>query len=715
MKDRNHLRLYQKHRILAMLLAAAVLLLSIYFIQDSFVYADGEKNTGSSTEGSTGSTEASEGEEASDITSNLLKDDHGRIVFWEWTKVTPANYKQHFRWKDEDGNYRPYYASMLVMHNSNLEPVGFISTYDDKDHIFYGEDMFQWTTNYNYLGDKDPEKLQAIYKSINEGKGNLGHNATEMFDYKVHYYIKLDEESKSLNANKEVFSQDRFYTAGTSMGVPYFSPVNRGLQNDFFEERIKSDGYEHATMQIALARASSKGNSADMSYNSIGKNLNGNMNTFLTAGYDMGSIGFRLRDHEEGLTVYRRIGPISDEDREKDDDTRMDETHYQAKDNKSTFPSFGTENVDFSNDISFFGLYPFLGDSAGDKWVMLSEENGFTFLAEKNGYLVNLSFAYLLTQKQITDSYATVGVPDRAENATRLIKSLLSAKDSSVNHIFSWYIGKPHVFASLKGEGGDPVSGAGGTTKVGKGETMILKDTSYLDVDGNEAKSEGVVLPEGSKIEIEEGGVLSIEGNFINNGTIINKGGTIVIKEEGCVSPFGVTNESRIECSKAENGQGGNIIVMPGGRLYCLGSDAQFGAEGVPLSGLKPNLLLTGGSSLINYGTFVTTLTKMDSSSKIENRKDAVAFLGYNREDTGVLLYYSAVGKNSIKGIVPLTGRKVYFGGIHEISLVLLNSRGGLTYQTSKGTVYTEPTATLNYTDSEKDLASGADYITPEY
>ena len=696
------------------MLLAAAFLFSVPMMQGRSVYADGTENKGQEKSTEKASEQGKSQEPSKDVTSKLLKDDHGRIVFWEWTKVTPSNYKQHFKWKDEAGNFRPYYASMLVIHNSNLEPTGFISTYDDKDHIFYGEDMFQYTTSYNYLGDKDPAKLQAIYKSLNEGKGGGGFTVTGAFDYKSHYYIKLDEESKALNDQKEVFSMDRFFTSGTPMGVPYFSPVNRGVQRVFFEEGINSDGYEHATMQIALARPSAKGNSADMSYNSIGKNLNGT-DTFVTAGYGANSIGFRLRDHAEELTLYRRIGPASAEDRDKDEDTQMDERTYQAADNKSTYPVFGNEKVDYSNDISFFGLYPFLGDSAGDKWVMLNEDNGFTFLAEKNGYLVNLAFSYLLSQDDINNAYNTGGVPNSAESATRMIKTLLSKKDPSVNHIFSWYIGKPHVFASIKGEGGDPTSGAGGTTKVGKGETLILKDTSYLDVDGNEAKAEGVVLPEGSKIEIEEGGVLSIEGNFINNGTIINQGGTIIVKEGGCVSPFGVTKEARIECTKAKSGQGGDIIVMPGGKLFCLGSDAKFGAPSVPLSALKPNLLLSGGSSLINYGLFVTTLTKMDSSSRIENRKDAVAFLGYNRKDTGVLLMNSAVNKNSIDGVVALDGQKKYFGGVQEISLVEVTSRGGLSYRTTKGTVYTESTATLNYSNTKKDAESGADYKTPEY
>jgi hypothetical protein len=184
-----------------------------------------------------------------------------------------------------------------------------------------------------------------------------------------------------------------------------------------------------------------------------------------------------------------------------------------------------------------------------------------------------------------------------------------------------------------------------------------------------------------------------------------------------------MTDEGTIECGAAESGQSGDIIVMPGGRLYALVDDSHIEDEPQINSQYfkganrrkSPALLLTGGSSLINYGTFVTNYTKMDNSGKIENRKEALALVGYQRTDTGELLYNSKVTKTGVANIAAYTDSFHQIGGGIQPVYVTRNVDGRTSTTTSKGTVLTESTANLILSASESVAQAHAYYKTPEY
>ena len=706
-KDKKkQIQLQKKHRILSWIFAVAILLLTAISIEVRDVYADGDDTSASTEKTTDAGTEKSTSDGSTPVDSKLLKDDHGRIVFWEWKKVTTTNYKDLFKRKDGHFENGSFYPSMLVMHNSEMVPMGFISTYADKDHVFYGPDAFAYTTSFNTLGNGDKEKIDVIYNSLDERK-TVGPKATQAFKKETSYYIMIDSDSRLLNDHKEVFQTDRFYTAGTPMGVLNLSPVNRGETSFFYGKEFYDYGISVpcTEVQIALTRGSAKGNSGDMYYNSIGRNQ-GVTDYFMVAPADSYESKIILRDHLEPLTTRFHSYTMVLNPTEEEGDP-LDKRDYIPADNESSKMHSPDEKVDFSNDIGFYGLYAYKGEKDTDKWIMMSKE-GWSFLGVKNGYLLNLSIGYF----QVGTTYET-----------EMVKRYLAATDPSIYNVFTWYIGTPHVFASIKGSGGDAESGAGGTTTVGKGEMLILQDTDYIDADGNKAKSEGVVLPEKSKIVIEEGGVLSIEGNFINNGQIINKGGTIIIKDGGCVSSFGLTDEGTIECCAAESGQSGDIIVMPGGKLYSVVDDTHLDYESLEnrkyIKAAKrpgaPALTLTGGSSLINYGTFVTNYTKMDGSSKIENRKESLAYIGYTRKDNGELQYYAKVSKSGIDNIVPIEGsERQRKGGIQPIYVTKTFTEHSTTMR-EKGTVLTEPTATLINSIPDSISEVNANYKAPEY
>lgn len=294
----------------------------------------------------------------------------------------------------------------------------------------------------------------------------------------------------------------------------------------------------------------------------------------------------------------------------------------------------------------------------------------------------------------------------------------------------NFYVGTPYVFAAIKGE--EDASGKGSTLTIKKNQLKVVKEGNYSKPDGTSGKSDGVVLPEKSKIVIEEGGILSIEGNFLNNGTIINNGGTIIVKDGGCISPFGDTNEGKIKCV------GGDIIVMPGGKMFCLVDGAGSGDKSTD-SDPALDLLSSdkGPSSLTNYGLVVLTRCEAAEGNTIENRKDGKLLTIYKRTDSSVLLNdaevegsgddititglskfsagygveYNGSIRGAVAGTTPTvineqTATLVY--NVPEVHVVIVEK----TETTSKRTEYNIPGRDYS---KAKDGSGGFTIITPEY
>ena len=227
------------------------------------------------------------------------------------------------------------------------------------------------------------------------------------------------------------------------------------------------------------------------------------------------------------------------------------------------------------------------------------------------------------------------------------------------------YKGTPHVFASIKGQGGDPVTGDGGKTVVSKDTLYIVGDGTYKDENGRPQRSEGIILPETSTIEIEEGGTVVVNGNFINRGTIINKGGTILVKNGGTIAPFLDGSEGTIKMCQGKNGNAAELLIMPEGKVYAMVQQSlydrpqeDFAYKRPPVvvnyfeKNTQPNIYngvsldLTGGSGIVNYGTLVATSVREDDTSKIENRMNGIFMTGYTVTLKGTqMLFYDFKGK----------------------------------------------------------------------
>ena len=73
MDKKRKIQLERRHRNLSLSFAAAILLITVASPKIRDVYADGEATTGQSTEKST--------DDGTDVTTNLLKDEHGRKIW----------------------------------------------------------------------------------------------------------------------------------------------------------------------------------------------------------------------------------------------------------------------------------------------------------------------------------------------------------------------------------------------------------------------------------------------------------------------------------------------------------------------------------------------------------------------------------------------------------------------------------------------------------
>jgi hypothetical protein len=170
----------------------------------------------------------------------------------------------------------------------------------------------------------------------------------------------------------------------------------------------------------------------------------------------------------------------------------------------------------------------------------------------------------------------------------------------------------------------------------------------------------------------------------------------------------------------------GAVIVMPGGKLFSLVDDSKLDIKEKNLAMARvmkggfrqedPALLLTGGSNLINYGLFVTNMTRMDNASKIENRKDGSSFVGYNRDSTTVLLYKcNMYNKVSVEHITWVPDQKRRENGGILATEIYKNQNYIITVETLKGTLYNEPTSNLRLSLPIDILLKRVNYVVPEY
>ena len=119
-----------------------------------------------------------------------------------------------------------------------------------------------------------------------------------------------------------------------------------------------------------------------------------------------------------------------------------------------------------------------------------------------------------------------------------------------------------------------------------------------------------LILADGVTITVEDGGVLTVDKELLNNGKIIIKnGGTVIVNEGGYIMSYDKDAEGSITLD------GGNLIIMDGAKVICDQNGGVLKAD--------------NGSTILNRGfLLVGNILSLNHNSCLKNTPDSVLLLG---------------------------------------------------------------------------------------
>ncbi len=626
---------------------------------------------------------------------NVLKEQDGVVIVWEWNRID-NNYSVKDFLTESYANPTPVLIVPYdpVSEKTLGQPV---SLYADSDHMkVYDSDYANKPTpEFNIwnrmvglgldgLSPKDSIGYQADKKimSLMAYDKCSVLSANDMRNTIINFYTKSwpDDTSmilKSGNENDVISSFDlqdsKFYTGGTCRGCLWFTSTNSGAYRD------NLGGYT-ADIICTLSQAEAKEKmSAALKHESIFQPLkywdtdkaktvmpvdaeNGSViagtvsNDKVVADYKVGGDFCNLFLEDSGRRVSDKVystflGVYTTENGpDKGLQTRV---HFGAQNSKGFLPvsiygcNYGKRYSSGKETIGFDGF----GASASTTGI----PSGATFLVYDNGLLYGDNtyagtFTYTVTgtvefifEWDVTSETNTVTVSmDQAMNSQR---NMANEKGGCFTNQYAMYYGKEYIFTAFKGETNEISADGRPTTVIS--EIRTVGGTTYEDENGGVITTEGEMLCEGSTIEIPEGSILSVDGNFINNGKIVINGGTLIVKDGGTISQLGETNEGCIICGQGESGEAGQIIVMPGGKLLCtsyvsaesmmnvvhkIKDDVDIDKKVSKIT-MQPGLIMNAGSSLVNYGEVYCSSITLDSRAVLEEKKGSILEVGNCNEE----------------------------------------------------------------------------------
>lgn len=156
--------------------------------------------------------------------------------------------------------------------------------------------------------------------------------------------------------------------------------------------------------------------------------------------------------------------------------------------------------------------------------------------------------------------------------------------------------------------------------------------------------AQGVYIPQGVTITVEEDAILTISGNLYNSGKIVNRG-TVVLEKNACIQPTQWDDGGGLGCD------GGDLILMSGARLITGSGDWDADCGN--------GFLMKNNASCVNYGAIVSTgNVSLDSGATVENREGGAILMGYQltTESKGLMHQYTEEAvKNPASYLDPLT------------------------------------------------------------
>ena len=151
-----------------------------------------------------------------------------------------------------------------------------------------------------------------------------------------------------------------------------------------------------------------------------------------------------------------------------------------------------------------------------------------------------------------------------------------------------------------------------------------------------------LILNKGVTITVEDGGVLMVDRQLLNNGNIlVNKGGTVIVNEGGYIMPFGKNVSGGITLD------GGSLIIMDNAKVLCDEGDG--------------TLLARNGATIINRGVLlVNKALELRNNSYLKN------------ESTGALVLGGIANRN--RGAVATVSTETFASNVTNTSVALLCS-----------------------------------------
>lgn len=244
------------------------------------------------------------------------------------------------------------------------------------------------------------------------------------------------------------------------------------------------------------------------------------------------------------------------------------------------------------------------------------------------------------------------------------LESDYNGDEDEDNNLFKWFQGTALRYSAITQD-----------VKVKEGQILSISASNYVDTAGNAQNQSGVVIKSGVTVTVEKGGILSVSGDLINDGFIVNNGGTIIVQDGGSIFPF-LQGEDTIRdgCGSIQC-VSGDIIVEKGGALYSglnsagsYNDTAASNALTALIDGLFSNLF-SGFSALNSAGseTNSESTDENNSDATYENSSDARFELSYG----SVLVNYGVVGFGSLwlGNATTIENRKggYIWGGLYEV------------------------------------------------
>ena len=164
-----------------------------------------------------------------------------------------------------------------------------------------------------------------------------------------------------------------------------------------------------------------------------------------------------------------------------------------------------------------------------------------------------------------------------------------------------------------------------------------------------------LIVNEDVTITVENGGVLMVDKELLNNGKIfVKNGGTVIVNEGGCIMSYDQNASGEITLN------GGNMIIMDGAKVIC---DQSGGS-----------LLAENGATILNRGLLmVGNMLIMNKNAVLKNESNAMLLLGGRiaRERGGIGAFAfdeiaSRVENNSFGYLLSQNAKIINKGAISE-------------------------------------------------